>query len=231
MDAIQKSLEGLDVPIIDWSLRAKSVSLDEREIMRWIVRIWNRGEPFECDPCYSTGHTHIGIGAPRFKFDNKPQTEDTREADCRHLPLDDDSIQSLFYDPPYNARNAKTSVFSGAANPYRRFRRMARFGSYGSVKELWAFYRNSLREFWRILKPGGLLVVKIQNCIASGKRIWSADYIKRVARGIGFDLEDEFVFPNLRPAMHPGMAKQQHARSAHCYFFVFIKPQAKRKSY
>lgn len=57
----------------------------------------------DCDVTYSKGIFYKGLEeyTPKLKFDINPQTEDTTKADCRHLPLENSSINSIIFDPPF----------------------------------------------------------------------------------------------------------------------------------
>ena len=66
----------------------KSISYDQGEIIRWILSLHVKNKVIDCDPTYSKGnfYKNTGITPPKYKFDINPQTEDTMQADARHLP-------------------------------------------------------------------------------------------------------------------------------------------------
>ena len=88
----------------------KSVSYDQSEIIKNILKLHTENGVIDCDPTYSKGnfYKNTGIPAPEFKFDINPQTEDTVKADARHLPLENNSIDCVMFDPPFLATTGKS---------------------------------------------------------------------------------------------------------------------------
>ena len=77
----------------------KSISFDQNEIIQWILKLHCQTD-IEVDCCYSKGNFYKkGITKPKYKFDLYPQTEDTVKANCEELPLENESINTLIYDP------------------------------------------------------------------------------------------------------------------------------------
>ena len=60
-------------------------------------------------------------------------------------------------------------------------------------KELHEFYTNSIKEFYRILKPNGVLIFKCQDKVSSGKQYFSHCFINDVAINTGFYAKDLFI--------------------------------------
>lgn len=77
----------------------KSVSYDQGEIIRNILKLYVPNVAIDCDPTYCIGsfYKNTGVSAPRLKFDIKPQLEDVVQADCRSLPLEDGSLDCIKY--------------------------------------------------------------------------------------------------------------------------------------
>jgi len=67
------------------------------------------------------------------------------------------------------------------------------FGYYKNVPILWRFYRDSLDEFYRILKPEGILVFKCQDTIENGCQYLSHIEIVNYAYSIGLYPLDLFI--------------------------------------
>ncbi len=199
----------------------KSISYSQNEIFNWIIQLYCPSG-FELDPTYSKGAFYKNITEPKLKFDLEPQRDDVVQADCRELPLENESITTMIFDPPFVAGKGNTT------NGIIR----ARFGSYKTTqKHLWPMYHSALEEFYRILKPNGVLVVKCQDCIDSAKQYMSHVEIINKAVALGFYPKDLFVLLAKHRMMSPNMKKQQHARKFHCYFIVFIKNQSPLKYY
>ena len=88
----------------------KSISYDQSEIIKWIIQLHIKSGKIDCDPTYSKGnfYNNTGIEKPKYIFDISPQTEDTIKADARNLPLEDKSINSIMFDPPFLATTGKS---------------------------------------------------------------------------------------------------------------------------
>lgn len=197
----------------------ETVSESQTEILNNIIKLYCP-EGFDLDPTYSTGVFYKSVPEPRLKYDIAPQKAGVVQADCRDLPLDDHSLGSIVFDPPFIA-----AIPTGKG---KRGIIRERFGYFRNIdKELWAFYRQSLDEFYRILKPQGILVFKCQDTIDSGKQCLSHAEIIYHACKIGFYPIDLFVLLARSVLISPNMLNQQHARKSHCYFLVFKKAGCK----
>lgn len=200
---------------------AKSVYSDEGELLRMVIRL-HCPNAFELDPTYSTGNFYKGIPQPKYRcipqpkyrFDIEPQTEGVVQADCRKLPLENESVVSIMFDPPFVAGIGK----DGKPGIIR-----TRFGSYKSIEELWEMYRDALKEFHRLLKPNGMLVFKCQDTISSGKQYLSHVEIINQGVKIGFYVKDLFILLASNRVMSPNMDIQYHARKFHSYYIVMQK--------
>lgn len=193
-----------------------SFSFDQDKILRDIIRLYNNGQPFDVDTTYSSGVMWKKLPQPRQKFDLHPQTEDTKQADATSLPLLASTIGSLMFDPPFKASNSKVKGIIEK-----------RFTAFSSPTALWEFYRVAFAEFWRVLSPGGIFVIKCQDTVSSGVNHWSHYEVEKMAREQGFDQLDLFVLGKKSVLLSPNMRNQQHARKNHSYLIVFQKPYAK----
>jgi len=191
----------------------KSVSYNQEQIIGWIRKLYVP-EGFELDPTYGSGNFYKSLSKPILRYDILPQQVDTKQADCTNLPLKDGSIQSIMFDPPFLVGSVKLGIMK------------KRFGKYKNEKELWAFYKEALREFWRLLKPKGVLVFKCQDMVSSGKQYLSHIHIINKALQQGFYPKDLFILVAKHRIMSPNMLVQQHARKFHSYFLVFIKQES-----
>lgn len=189
-----------------------SLSFDQARILRDIMRLYNRGEPFDVDCTYSKGVFWKKLPQPKHKFDIAPQHDDVIKASADNLPLENDSVQSIIFDPPFKASNSKVKGIIEQ-----------RFTAFANFDALWHFYRESMREFWRVLNWNGIAVVKCQDGVSSGKNHWSHYEVEKMAREIGFTQLDLFVLGSRNVLMSPNMIRQRHARKNHSFLLVFQK--------
>ena len=192
-----------------------SVSDSQDEILKGIIAL-HCPDGFDLDPTYSKGAFYKNIPEPRYKSDSVPLADDVMECDCRDLPFSSGELNSIIFDPPFVAAiptgNSKRGIIR------------ERFGYYRNVQgELWELYRASLKEFYRILKYNGVLVVKSQDTIDSGKQCLSHIEIINYAYRIGFYPIDIFILIARSRLRGSSWRNQQHARKYHSYFLVFKK--------
>lgn len=202
----------------NWSDMILSVSSDQDQILRSIMRLHNGGRPFEVDPTYSKGIFYRNLPKPTYRFDLAPQSNDVEQADARALPFVDNCVHSIMFDPPFLASHS--NVDTGIIKK--------RFTSFPSIEALWQFYEEALQEFYRILIPGGLLVFKCQDTVSGGKNWFSHFMVEDYARRIGFVEIDLFILISKSVMWSANFARQQHARKGHSFFIVFKKPIPKR---
>ena len=198
-----------------------SINYSQTDIIQNIIQLYIPQGKIDADVTYSKGvfYKNGNIQEPQYKFDINPQTVDTIQADCRNLPLPDNSIDSLMFDPPFLATSGKSLSTQENNNLILR-----RFGYYRNEKELHKFYQDALNEFNRVLINDGILIVKCQDKISSGKQYLSHVFIINQAIEQGFYPEDIFILlAKSRIVADWQIKNQKHARKFHSYFIVFRK--------
>lgn len=193
----------------------RSVSSDQHEIIRWIIRLHTGGGSFHLDPTYSSGNFYSppDIPEPLIKSDLLPRDASIIEADCTNLDfIESAKITSIMFDPPFitGAKN-KGSIIKG------------RFSYLKNNYSLWEFYHASLVELYRVLAPGGILCFKCQDQVEGGKNFMNHVWIMNDAVSIGFYPKDLFILLASNRILRSGKYEQQHARKFHSYFWVFEK--------
>lgn len=151
--------------------------------------------------------------------------------DCRSLPYEAESFDTVVFDPPYMEgffRSGNTiKAGDGTHNAFREHYsngdetpRKNRGKWHAAVLEL---YVDGGREAHRILKEKGVFIVKCQDEVSANRQnLTHVEIINEFAK-MGFFCKDLFVV--VRPNK-PGMSrvlKQVHARKNHSYFLVFVK--------
>ena len=203
----------------------KSTSYSNSELIKSILKLHVPNNQIDCDPTCSKGifYKDTNIEPPRLRFDLIPQTEGCLQADCRHLPIEDDSLNCIMFDPPF-------VICSGPSlktNKQGQNIISKRFSSFSIPLSLYNFYSDSLREFYRILKNGGVLIVKCQDTVSSSVQYMSHVYIHNMAVKCGFYPKDLFILNAKGRLISSKHKNQKHARKYHSYFWVFEKGNKK----
>lgn len=199
----------------------KSISYDQSEIIKNILTLHVPSGHIDCDPTYSKGnfYKNTGIKEPKYKFDIKPQIKGVIQANAEKLPLEDESIESIIFDPPFLATSGKSLKGDDNNNKINK-----RFGVYPTEKELHQFYDNAMCEFRRILKYNGILIFKCQDKISSSKQYMTHVFICNQAVDIGYYPKDLFILlAKNRIVADWQLKNQKNARKFHSYFWVFEK--------
>jgi tRNA G10 N-methylase Trm11 len=197
----------------------KSIGYNQQEIIRDILALHNGGRNIECDPTFSRGIFYKGLNRPRLTFDLVPQDELTIQADCRNLPLGDESVESIMFDPPFVISKGPSLLLSKEGQNKIH----SRFSSFENVVQLGRMYWESLVEFRRILKRRGILIFKCQDTVSGGINIMSHCEVWKMAQELEFYPKDLFILLS-KGRMNSGKWKtQRHGRKHHSYFWVFIK--------
>jgi tRNA G10 N-methylase Trm11 len=155
--------------------------------------------------------------------------------DCRRLPYEDQSLDCVVLDPPYmEGLFRKQADHMAGSGTHRAFRDHYSDGVETVEGPKWHaavvdLYFKAGREAKRVLKDGGVLIVKCQDEVSANRQNLTHVEIINEYEKIGFYAKDLFVVvrPN-RPAVSR-LKKQAHARKNHSYFLVFVKSAAVKK--
>ncbi len=148
--------------------------------------------------------------------------------DCRNLPYADQSIDCVVFDPPYmhtpggtahqNHQNYEGYYKNNQASSEKKY--------HEAVLDL---YFTAAQEAWRVLRVGGIYVVKCQDEVCANiQRLTHVEIINELQQQ-GYVAEDLFVVTRRNK---PGVSRiltQAHARKNHSYFLVFLKPNGKKR--
>lgn len=143
--------------------------------------------------------------------------------DMRAVPYADDSLDAFIIDPPY--MHTPGSIKESVARAYYNNNDAAM-----SVDDLIGKYVDAFKEAWRCLHNGGVIIVKCQDTVESGKqRLVHVHLIDHLWK-IGFVAEDLFIMvQDKKPTYDPKWTVQKHARKNHSYFLVFRKPKTRKR--
>lgn len=201
----------------------RSVYNSNYEVIKNIMALY-KIEQFDLDCTYSRGLFWKNLPQPKIKTDLVPVCDDVIMADSEHLPFDDDSMNSIMYDPPF--------VISGKM--YKENKKGSsviakRFEGYTTYEKLTTNYYNTLVELYRICIKNGLVVMKTQDTVSGGKNHFTHVMIMNMALKIGFYPRDLFILvAKMRINSFGGKwNKQEHARKFHSYFIILEKTKPK----
>lgn len=208
----------------------RSVSYSQEEIINNILALHAPEGVIDADVTYSKGVFYKSgvVKQPLLKFDLEPQTADTIASDSRSLPLEVQSVNCIMFDPPFviAGNTYKTNTDENSSRIAKRF------SAYSNFEQLKEHYYNSLKEFYRVLKDGGIVIFKCQNTVSGGKQLFSHYFILKSAIELGFYPKDEFVLLSKSKMTSFGgrWNKQQHAMKYHSFFLV-LKKEKKNINY
>lgn len=204
----------------------KSVSNSQAEILFNIMHLYNRGRGFFLDITFSRGNFYgdfevdgerIIIPQPQLKYDVNPLPESTVEkiyAD-RPLPIDDNTIDSLVFDPPF--------IVQGNIDERKLKKESAkmcqRFDYYISKEALLTSYYAWMKEINRVLTTDGILIVKCQMNVVGYVQLNSPFWICFLAECLGMELLDTFYL--IAEKRLTDNRKQHHSRRYESTFLVF----------
>jgi len=191
----------------------RSVSYDQIEILKSIMSLCAI-DRFCADVTYGNGGFYKDIEKPVHMFDLDGDLDGVTQADSQELPLDDESISSLVFDPPF-------LTYVRAAREGNGNMVMAkRFAGYWRYDELEAHYIGTIKEAHRVLKKKGIMVIKCQDIIHNHKMHCTHANVINWSEGM-FRLKDLFVLPAKHRMPSPNRkGTQKHARIFHSYFLV-----------
>jgi hypothetical protein len=216
----------------------KNISYDQSEILWNIMKLYNNGEPFECDITASElkfygkrPGSKYEIPEPKLLFDVYPQSDKIKKiTPFQPLPLEDDSIGSEIVDLPF-VISPKTAA--SAINPKEGSNLiMKRFSSWYPYREGYYNIYWWIKEAARVLKDNGILVWKFQDTISGSINHRFIQFSAECAMNFGFYVVDEFILEaKARLISASKIKKQMHARKYTSNFLVFIKDKKKAEKF
>jgi hypothetical protein len=157
--------------------------------------------------------------------------------DSRRLPYEDESFDAVVFDPPYMHTPGGTA-HNGHQN-YEEYYANNTVDDPEVIGQIWEetkgcppkyheavldLYFRSGKEAWRVLRKGGIFIVKCQDEVCTNRQRLTHLEITNRYEKYGFVVEDLFVVMRRnRPGVSRIMTRQYHARKNHSYFMVYRK--------
>lgn len=199
---------------------------DNSKVFPHVLRLHVPGGSTVADVTYGGGIFWKNI--PKDEYKVLPSDIETG-VDCRNLPYTNSSLDCVVLDPPY------------MEGLYRRERgHLAGSGSHAAFRETYSnggatnggpkwhgavldMYFRAGAEAFRVLRNGGVLIVKCQDEVsANTQRLTHVEIINHY-EGVGFYAKDLFVVVRSNSPCITRLKNQVHARKNHSYFLVFVK--------
>lgn len=148
--------------------------------------------------------------------------------DCRDLPYGDGSLDCVVFDPPYMHTPGGTA-HAGHQNFEAYYANNAAASGRKYHEAVLDLYFAAAREAWRVLRTGGVYVVKCQDEVCANlQRLTHVEIVNELT-ATGWVAEDLFVVVRRSAPGVSRMLRQAHARKNHSYFLVFLKPLGRRR--
>lgn len=192
----------------------KSVQNSDRDVLSAVKVLYLDNKNFELDPCFSTGKFYEDLELPELKMDKTPSADDVMKNDIMlGLPLVDGLISSIVFDPPFmfgTHGQTKNNIMT---------KRFTMFDSWGELENM---YKKSLREFYRVLRKGGIVAFKCQDYTDSRTTLTHC-FVHNWAIEQGFAVEDLFIMAFKGGRVWNSNLVQRHARKYHSYWLILKK--------
>ena len=136
---------------------------NEQELIYSLLKIHNNGNPIELDPMFNKGMFYNKdkglfnkLELPKYRFDLNAikMGYDAQDGDATNLPLESNSIQCVMLDPPF---------MFGTHGKTDQSRMTKRYTMFDCWLDLSDCYTGILKESYRVLKKGGILIFKCQD--------------------------------------------------------------------
>lgn len=198
-------------------LKFISVSESQTDILKTILAIHlPKRKNFQCDlTAWKLGFYKNGVPKPLYCYDKYASilnNDEVRDLSYFEADWHDGTFENIVIDLPCSVEAASTKS---------RFDVSTHFSS---LPELLQEHEKMLLLAYRKMQTDGILVYKTMDFTFQNTPYWLSDEVLRMAREIGFELADKYIY------IDPKHSKIDRRRTrftasvpAHAYFFVFRK--------
>lgn len=201
-------------PNVPESIVGSAVVGGNADLMLEVSRLWIRPEDTVADVTYGRGVFWRRIpGMPTMRFDAKLGD------DCRSLPLGDESLDVVVFDPPYRPTHGSVGFANtGVGKAYQ-----VGVESLNTINDVLDLYREGIIEAERVLRPGGRVIVKCQD-MSYGHRLHMVSMdVARIMEQSGLPVADHFILVNSGQISSTKWVRQERARRRHSVLWVGVK--------
>lgn len=171
------------------------------------------------DPTYGRGNWWQKFRPERLVYHDKYTVDGV---DFTDLPHDEGEFDVVAYDPPYVSKGGReTTTMPDFQDRYGMTRAPT------SPAELQGLIDAGTSENFRVLRPGGVQLIKVQDYVSSGKLWLGTHWTLTHALALGFEVLDRMEHIT-SPRPQPPGRRQVHARRNFSTLLVLQKP--KRRS-
>lgn len=194
-----------------------SVSYNQYDILKAILAIHLPDrDRFQCDlTAWKLGFYKDGLEKPIYCYDKYASILNNDEVkDLAEFETDwhDGTFDSIIIDLPCSIELPSTKS---------RFDVSTHFSS---LPELFEEHEKMLRLAYRKMQTGGVLIYKVMDFTFCGSPYWLSDEVLRMAKEIGFELADKYIYIDPKHnKIDRRRTKYTAAVPAHAYFLVFKK--------
>lgn len=191
-----------------------AISGNNAELLESVAALWISPTDRVVDVTYGNGVFWKNL--PNIKVEGTDLGIDG--TDCRSLPYEDESVDVLVFDPPYQPVHGQPDRSFGVGRSYR----LNSETPLQTISQVMNLYQEGLNEASRVVRKGGRVLVKTQDLTYNHRlHLAHLDVLQRMVVA-GFDLADMFVLLN-RSRMPQPTKRQQRAHRAHSYLLVGVK--------
>jgi hypothetical protein len=212
----------------------RSISYDQTELINKIFDLHLPSRYIEADLTYNIGAIHNDFKIPMVRGDLQIQSSDKQvperrmnlNADCQQLPFQNGTFNSIMIDGPFGI---------GCGPSMKKPKKgsniiIKRFGAFRTGEVLFNFYKNTMKECARVLKKKGVLILKIQPVVGSGKQWMTHAFCMFIGQTFGLYPKDEMILLAKQRLESSKVKNQQHARKYQAYFYVYVKQKIPRQT-
>jgi hypothetical protein len=163
------------------------------------------------------------IPEPKILMDVYPMRDDIiKITPFQRLPLENESVESLVCDLPFVCSPKTCPSFVDKKEGTNLI--ASRFSSWYPMQEGYENIYWWINECNRVLKPGGILVWKMQSSVSGGLQHLLSEFSAVCAADCGLYVQDQFfMLAKARLISASKIKKQGHARKYTSTFWVFRK--------